>query len=100
MPPQAISSKITSRDIIAECAHNNRQLSSGEWQELFELFTTVITDHLAAGGRVEIRGLASWHVKTMADKHTIIPSTGQPITISGNKRINTKISKKLTTKLI
>jgi nucleoid DNA-binding protein len=46
-----------------------------------------ITDSVANGDRIEIRGFGTWLPRTRSAKKTINPRTGQPMTVGAGRTI-------------
>lgn len=71
------------------------QISKNEAAMIVDLFFNKISDALADGDRVEIRGLCSFFVKEYKSYQGRNPRTGEPVTVASKKLPFFKIGKEL-----
>ena len=71
------------------------QISKNEAAMIVDLFFNKISDALAEGDRVEIRGLCSFFVKEYKSYQGRNPRTGEAVTVASKKLPFFKIGKEL-----
>jgi integration host factor subunit beta len=71
-------------ELILELARQEN-LTKTDAQKVVELIFDQMADTLAAGGRVEIRGLCSFKVKQYDGYDGRNPKTGQPVNVAPKK---------------
>ena len=71
-------------ELIAELA-GKQWFSKQESARIVDLFFDAMTCELCNGGRVEIRGLCTFHVKKYPGYTGRNPKSGEPVTVKGKK---------------
>jgi integration host factor subunit beta len=72
------------QDLISELCEQNG-LSKAESRRVVDLFFNAMTDALARGVRVEIRGLCSFKVKQYQSYQGRNPKNGKPVSVKPKK---------------
>lgn len=74
---------MTKSELIEQIAMHQSQLSIKEVEAAVRLILDDITDALASGGRVEIRGFGSFSLHYREPRIGRNPKTGDPVTLDG-----------------
>jgi integration host factor subunit beta len=72
---------VTKADLIAELAASNQHLRVADVELIVTTIFDQITDALARGGRVELRGFGTFTVKQRNARPGHNPRTGEPVSI-------------------
>ena len=80
---------------LIEALREETGLTRSKAKEVVELFFDEISDALASGDRVEIRGLSSFYVKEYKEYTGRNPKTGEPIQVRPKKLPFFKCGKEL-----
>ena len=75
---------MTKRDLIKEL-QEQADISAKEAASVVDILFNQMSDALIAGGRVEIRGLCSFHIKEYKSYQGRNPKTGKRVTVSPKK---------------
>jgi len=70
---------------LIQALKESQNLSKAEATKCVELFFEAMADALSRGGRVEIRGLCSFHVKEYEAYTGRNPKTGEEVTVEAKK---------------
>ena len=84
---------ISKADIILSAQNKNaaaRALPRTQAQEVFDMFFHVITEEIARGNRVELRGFGAFEAKATKARKGRNPATGQAIEIPEGKKVRFK----------
>ena len=76
--------QMTKRDLIKELKEK-ADISAKEAASVVDLLFNLMSDALAAGDRVEIRGLCTFYVKEYKSYQGRNPKTGKRVTVSPKK---------------
>lgn len=74
---------MTKSELIEQIAMRQPELSAKEVETAVRLILDDITDSLAEGGRVEIRGFGSFSLHYRDPRTGRNPKTGDPVTLEG-----------------
>ena len=80
---------------LIQALKDSNHLSKSEAEKIVALFFDQITDALARGDRVEIRGLCSFFIKKYAGYTGRNPKTGEKVKIKPKKLPFFKVGKEL-----
>jgi integration host factor subunit beta len=80
---------------LADRLRKEKHLTGSEGAKIVDLFFNQISDALANGDRVEIRGLCSFHVKQYDSFTGRNPKTGERVTVAPKKLPFFKCGKEL-----
>jgi integration host factor subunit beta len=69
-------------DLIAELAASYPHLRQADAELIVTSIVDQITDALARGGRVELRGFGAFAVKQRDARHAHNPRTGEPVSVA------------------
>lgn len=86
-------------DLIGRVARSQRDLPNYKVEELSKLICTQMAKHLAAGGRVEIRGFGVFFLSKREPRALRHPGTGQNIYVAPRAVPRFKAGKQLRDKL-
>lgn len=67
---------------LIQALKESQNLTKGEATRIVEIFFKILTDALAKGGRVEIRGLCSFQVKEYEPYTGRNPKTGEEVAVT------------------
>ena len=82
--------------LIKQLKENNPQLNHFEINKLLEIFSESISEALASGNSVEIRGFGRWYCKKLKENYNARnPSTNELIYKPERVKVRFKPSKKL-----
>jgi integration host factor subunit beta len=77
-----------------------KDISNKRAEEIVNLVFSSMTEALAAGDRIEIRGLGSFMIKDYESYTGRNPKTGQPITVKPKKLPFFKVGKELKERVL
>ena len=80
---------------LVEVLREETELTKNEAKKVVDLFFGEMSDALAAGDRVEIRGLCSFYVKEYKSYNGRNPLTGSPVQVESKKLPFFKCGKEL-----
>ena len=69
-------------DLINRLAALNPGLSVAECHRTVDAFFDTMSDHLAQGGRIELRGFGAFALSNLHERRASNPNTGEAITAS------------------
>ncbi len=72
-------------ELIQRLAEENKDLTLGEVERIVELFFSEITQQLANGGRVELRGFGAFTTRARDARTGRNPRTGETVAIHAKK---------------
>lgn len=72
-------------ELIQRLAEENKDLTLGEVERIVELFFSEITQQLAKGGRVELRGFGAFTTRARDARTGRNPRTGETVAIHAKK---------------
>jgi len=90
---------VTKSDLIAEIAASNPHLRVADVELIVTTIFDQITDALARGGRVELRGFGAFAVKQRGARHGHNPRTGVPVSVAKKAVLFFKTGKELRGRL-
>lgn len=85
---------------LIELLAMKKDISNKRAEEIVNLVFSSMTDALAAGDRIEIRGLGSFVIKEYDSYTGRNPKTGQPITVKPKKLPFFKVGKELKERVL
>ena len=86
---------MTKADLIHQVANSNQHLTVKEAELIVNLIFDSMTEALAKGDRIEIRGFGSFKVKHREAREGRNPRTGVPVRIPSKRYPAFKIGRKL-----
>jgi integration host factor subunit beta len=86
-------------ELITRLAEQNPQLYEKDCEAVVRAILDRITEALAAGGRVEIRGFGSFTVKELRARDARNPKTGEKVAVSEKKAVHFKPGKEISQRL-
>jgi len=72
-------------ELIQRLAEENKDLTLAEVERIVELFFSEITQQLAKGGRVELRGFGAFTTRSRGARTGRNPRTGETVEIDAKK---------------
>ena len=86
-------------ELIQRLAQDNPDLASREIERIVELFFGHITDTLATGGRVELRGFGVFSTRARSARTGRNPRTGDAVSIPEKRALHFRPGKELRDRL-
>lgn len=72
-------------ELVQALAENNGDLTAAEVEKIVDIFFSGITDQLAKGGRVELRGFGAFTTRARDARTGRNPRTGEAVQIDAKK---------------
>lgn len=72
-------------ELVQQLAEKNNDLTYGEVERIVDIFFTQITEQLANGGRVELRGFGAFTTRARDARTGRNPRTGEAVPIDAKK---------------
>ena len=72
-------------ELVQQLAETNSDLTYGEVEKIVDLFFSEITERLANGGRVELRGFGAFTTRARDARTSRNPRTGEAVPIDAKK---------------
>ncbi|HEX5537120.1 MAG TPA: integration host factor subunit beta [Sphingobium sp.] len=72
-------------ELVQQLAETNSDLTYGEVEKIVDLFFSEITERLANGGRVELRGFGAFTTRARDARTGRNPRTGEAVPIDAKK---------------
>ncbi|MGD9811894.1 MAG: integration host factor subunit beta [Sphingobium sp.] len=72
-------------ELVQYLAEKNSDLTFGEVERIVDIFFSEITEQLAQGGRVELRGFGAFTSRARDARTGRNPRTGEPVSIDAKK---------------
>lgn len=72
-------------ELVQQLAEKNNDLTYGEVERIVDIFFTQITEQLANGGRVELRGFGAFTTRARDARTGRNPRTGETVPIDAKK---------------
>ncbi len=72
-------------ELVQSLAENNADLTYGEVERIVDIFFSEITEQLAKGGRVELRGFGAFTSRAREARTGRNPRTGESVSIDAKK---------------
>ncbi len=72
-------------ELVQHLAEKNSDLTYGEVERIVDIFFSEITDQLAKGGRVELRGFGAFTSRARDARTGRNPRTGESVSIDAKK---------------
>tara|TARA_R100001510_G_scaffold57488_1_gene65748 strand:+ start:5725 stop:6000 length:276 start_codon:yes stop_codon:yes gene_type:complete len=85
--------------LIDKISFDNQKISRRESEIVVDLIFDEISEEIAKGGRVEIRGFGSFSLNETQDKRFVNPKTKQETIIKGKKKAHFKPAKELKSRI-
>ena len=85
--------------LIDKISFDNQKISRRESEIVVDLIFDEISEEIAKGGRVEIRGFGSFSLNETQDKRFVNPKTNQETIIKGKKKAHFKPAKELKSRI-
>lgn len=82
-------------EMLAKLAQENPHLTRSDIERVFDAIFTTITDVLADGGRVEVRGFGAFSVKSRDARIGHNPRTGEKVAVPAKRVIAFKAGKEI-----
>ena len=82
-------------ELVTRIAELNPHLYQKDCEAVVDAILDKITDALAAGGRVEIRGFGTFSVKELRTRQGRNPKTGESVAVRGKKVVQFKPGKEI-----
>ena len=86
-------------ELIAALAQKHAHLEPGDIELLVRLVFESMTESLAAGQRIELRGFGSFYPKQYNSRQARNPGTGQAVNLGPRRSVRFKTSALLETRL-
>ena len=86
-------------ELIKKLADENPDLKDYEVEKIVELFFGQITQKLADGGRVEIRGFGAFSTREREERNGRNPRTGETVSVPAKKVVYFKPGKEVRERL-
>lgn len=90
---------MTKSELIALMAARSTALKIADVERIVEVILTTMTDALAEGRRIELRGFGSFMVKERAARTARNPRTGSSVTVPARRSLSFKAGKQLRDRL-
>lgn len=90
---------MTKRDVIEVVAQRSPQFSLHQIEILVDAFFATLTEALANGERIEVRGFGSFALKARAARTARNPKTGAEVTVEAKRIPFFKVGKELRQRL-
>tara|TARA_R100001015_G_C4634626_1_gene201513 strand:+ start:2461 stop:2736 length:276 start_codon:yes stop_codon:yes gene_type:complete len=85
--------------LIDKISFDNQKISRRESEIVVDLIFDEISEEIAKGGRVEIRGFGSFSLNETQDKRFVNPKTKKETIIKGKKKAYFKPAKELKSRI-
>lgn len=72
-------------ELVQNLAEKNSDLTFGEVERIVDVFFSEITEQLAKGGRVELRGFGAFTTRSREARKGRNPRTGEAVSIAAKK---------------
>ncbi|MEH3105972.1 MAG: integration host factor subunit beta [Sphingomonas fennica] len=86
-------------ELVARLQNEYPDLTSREVEQVVALIFSAITDRLASGGRVELRGFGTFSTRARIARTGRNPRTGQPVDVAAKRVPYFKPGKEMRTRL-
>jgi integration host factor subunit beta len=86
---------MTKRELIEKLAERTKNLSQKDAELVINTIFEAMTEALASGDRIEIRGFGSFQVKQRRSREGRNPRTGEKVMVKGKKIPFFKVGKEL-----
>ncbi len=90
---------MTRSELIAALAEKNPSLTAADIEAAVKMITTSICDHLAKGGRIEMRGFGVFSLNKRASRIGRNPKTGERVEVPAKYAAHFKPGKLLREKI-
>ena len=86
---------MTRSDLIARLAHRNRTLTAKDYDRIVSAILGAVSQHLAAGGKVELRGFGTFSTRERKSRTGRNPRTGEIVQIAQKRAVHFKPGKEI-----
>ena len=86
-------------ELVQKLAEENPDLKHAEVEQIVEIFLNEITEKLAHGGRVELRGFGTFSTRAREARIGRNPRTGEPVKVEAKRVPHFKPGKEMRERL-